>query len=320
MDRIISSFDINFIRKTDSVEDLDMITRLLDRGLLHDTRYRHAVGIISEGYKDIYYKLDEATIQEQLSFLIYRQVHQRRNELLRKKIDEIAKSFVGTVRSDVGNTRVGWDKLMKFYEVWPKINEPLQRQFNQYKDKVMSNNSELGNRDLIEKDWLYLAQVMSPNSEVRVGERDLKGSKPKQHWCGVFATYVLREAGRACGCGWKDVQWGRGAEGGPFLHGKKLKPIGITPNNLPKIGDIVVIRNIIHHCIVVDVEGNLGMNFATVNGNSDNQGITLKGRNFKVLADYVKEWENRPKKLEDDKKPKWGDYYYDATSVDVVNW
>ncbi|MDM0113018.1 peptidoglycan-binding domain-containing protein [Variovorax sp. J22R133] len=78
-------------------------------------------------------------------------------------------------------------------------------------------------------------------------------------WCGIFATWVARQAG-------VQTKWKMGI--GP----SGLKPT-FSRNCQP--GDIAVMAEQVHHFIVA---GPIGDTIITVNGNSDNQAILVKPR------------------------------------------
>jgi peptidoglycan hydrolase-like protein with peptidoglycan-binding domain len=77
-------------------------------------------------------------------------------------------------------------------------------------------------------------------------------------WCGIFATWVLIQAGM-------QVKW---------VLGKGIVPLQIKYARDPQPGDVAVLTGEeIHHCIVT---ANDGKTLQTVNGNSDNQSILIK--------------------------------------------
>ena len=83
-----------------------------------------------------------------------------------------------------------------------------------------------------------------------------------KHWCGIFACYVLREAG-------VDVRW--------TLHGGKMVGAGIT--KLPGfknivLGDVAIIYAASHHFIVFDIDYDSNT-LQSVDGNTANQYIRV---------------------------------------------
>lgn len=90
------------------------------------------------------------------------------------------------------------------------------------------------------------------------GKRIPQPGRPGVSWCGIFATWVLIQAGMP-------VKW---------VLGKGIVPLQIKYARDPQPGDVAVLTGPeIHHCIVT---ANDGQTLQTVNGNSDNQSILIK--------------------------------------------
>ena len=82
------------------------------------------------------------------------------------------------------------------------------------------------------------------------------------HWCGVFALWVLHQAGLARNVKW-DLSTGKG-----FLY-----RLPMTKN--PKPGDLAYFHNLQHHAIVERVDGNF---LYTIDGNSGNPSKVRQNR------------------------------------------
>lgn len=114
------------------------------------------------------------------------------------------------------------------------------------------------------KDPQTLAGVQIPGK--RVPQQGTTGVS----WCGIFATWVLQQAGLP-------VKWRVG--------------VGVTTlekrsDKLIQVGDVAVMQgDKVHHCIPVAINGTT---MTTVNGNSDNQSILIKQHSLSNLWYYYR--------------------------------
>ena len=116
----------------------------------------------------------------------------------------------------------------------------------------------------------FLDGIKKPMDRVPQGKSKLSGVS----WCGIFATWVLRQAGL------NKTKW---------VADRGIRGNGVELVNLTKgfqVGDVIVIRGgEVHHAIVAelpsiydeDTAGNPDTTIVTVNGNSTNQSIRVHG-------------------------------------------
>lgn len=169
--------------------------------------------------------------------------------LIGNKIVEIAKrealplpyGKVSDFPTDAEGNRAGWRVLKEYFEQACNWNEMHWKQYGKIR---------VGG----EGDWKqisFLDGIKKPKMRVPQGE-----SKPSGvSWCGIFATWVLIQAGL-------NVRWivGQG------IVGSKVKRIG--GNKGVTEGDIVVMQGEeVHHCIVSKLPTQANY-METVNGNS----------------------------------------------------
>jgi peptidoglycan hydrolase-like protein with peptidoglycan-binding domain len=109
----------------------------------------------------------------------------------------------------------------------------------------------------------YLAGVQLPGK--RVPQTGTSGIQ----WCGIFATWVLIQAGLP-------VQW---------VLGRGISPLKPRFDRDFAPGDVCVMNHNVHHFIPIAIEGDT---MQTVNGNSDFQSILIKSRGVKEVAYYYR--------------------------------
>lgn len=179
---------------------------------------------------------------------------------LRERIIEIAMSqaspepgvvsdlrtIVETINGQNRTVRAGW------------------RQLKRYFDEAVEGWSE-GN-------WTPVALhgIQTPGSRIPLdGMKYEPPNRPGVSWCGIFATWVLQQAGLP-------VRWRRfsGVIGVPKISGSA----GMQP------GDIAVQTNT-HHFIVTGIQGNQVM---SINGNSDFQSILVKPQQRSSIQAYYR--------------------------------
>lgn len=172
---------------------------------------------------------------------------------LRKRIVEIATAEAtptpGKVSDLVTMIEPGTQKTVR--AGWKQ----LQRYFDEGVDGWTPNHW---------KDPQTLAGVQIPGK--RVPQPGTSGVS----WCGIFATWVVQQAGL-------DVKWRVG--------------VGVTSlekrsDKLIQVGDIAVMQGEkVHHCIPIAIDGTT---MTTVNGNSDNQSILIKPYSLNKLWYYYR--------------------------------
>lgn len=114
------------------------------------------------------------------------------------------------------------------------------------------------------KDPATLAGVQIPGK--RVPQQGTSGVS----WCGIFATWVLQQAGL-------DVKWRVGV-GITTLEKRSDKSL--------QVGDVAVMKgDKVHHCIPIAISGTT---MTTVNGNSDNQSILIKQHSLDAVWYYYR--------------------------------
>lgn len=100
------------------------------------------------------------------------------------------------------------------------------------------------------------------------GKRIPQPGRDGVSWCGIFATWVLIQAGLP-------VKW---------VLGKGIVPLQLKFGRDARPGDVVVLSgNEVHHCIPTSIDG---QTMQTVNGNSDNQSILVKPIPVSRIAYY----------------------------------
>lgn len=203
---------------------------------------------------------------------------------LREIIVRKALNYVGTVSIDgrvellktenEKQIRKGWEKQIEFYDVLED------------KDKINFEKRSVEEVKFVKYEKKLIDGVIRDVDVRPFGNMS---------WCGIFATYVLREAGRLCDHSLKDVKWnlsGNSPQGGLKINTHSNPPLlkFITrPNMCPNIGDVLYFikddkgKDVHHHAILVDIIGDY---IYTVNGNSLWQGILIKKQNINKMDGY----------------------------------
>ena len=102
------------------------------------------------------------------------------------------------------------------------------------------------------------------------GKRIPQPGRDGVSWCGIFATYVLIQAGLP-------VKW---------VLGKGIAPLPLLADQNFQPGDVLVMKGgTVNHCIAIADDGS---SMSTVNGNSDNQSILIKPQTKSQVAYYYK--------------------------------
>ncbi len=184
---------------------------------------------------------------------------------LRDKIVKIAREDaapppfgkVSDMVLDENGNRAGWQRLKQYFDEAVEGWGP---------HKWLERGSiKFGGQDIR---LTNLEGVQKPRLRVIQGESKPSGAS----WCGIFATWVWRQAGL------ERAIWGIGT------GIKNNGVIRVSSNTGIQLGDIIVIRGAeVHHAIVVELPsvydldegGTLDTSMTTVNGNSTNQSIRI---------------------------------------------
>lgn len=188
---------------------------------------------------------------------------------LRERIVEIAREEaspppfgkVSDLVLDGEGNRAGWQRLKQYFD---EAVEGWSLDPNKWSGRGQVKLPTASNLTMIS----FMDGIKKPMYRVPQGKSKLSGVS----WCGIFATWVLRQAGVM------NARW---------IADRGIRGDGVSMVNETKgfqIGDIIVIRSgEIHHAIVAempsiydqDAAGNLDTTIVTVNGNSTNQSIRI---------------------------------------------
>jgi hypothetical protein len=188
---------------------------------------------------------------------------------LREKIVEIAREEasppphgkVSDLVLDGNGHRAGWPRLKQYFDEAVEGWLANPRQWEGRGEIKLTPSSPTST-------ILYLDGIRKPLHRVPQGTSKISGIS----WCGIFATWVLQQAGL------KKAKW--------------VNSVGISGNGVSRVdgrdgiqvGDVIVIRGgEVHHAIVAelpsiydeDAVGNLDTSIVTINGNSTNQSIRI---------------------------------------------
>ena len=180
------------------------------------------------------------------------------NNPRRNNIVNTALSYVGTVSIAEPLQSENGKKIRKGWKI--------QREFYKAVQNNMFDFSKDTTNDSIEVK--FLSDKKTKNEPIRPFNN--------MHWCGIFATYVLEQAGLG------GVKWNGGIKGAGISIIMKYQKA--FDRNKIQLGDVIYIdKPFQHHAILVWKDDK---DIVTVNGNAEAQGILIKKQKLSEVDGY----------------------------------